>query len=153
MRDLYSEFESWYLVAASYNMGENGLRRLINKHKTRNFWELADLGALPQETREYVPKLLAAMLIAKAPSLYGFRDLDLLEPIKSNYVRVPAGTQLDLIADYIGVTRKALRDLNPELKFGVIPREVPYHQIKIPDGAYPHVKKYLALASKTVAIE
>ncbi|MBC7370013.1 MAG: lytic transglycosylase domain-containing protein, partial [Bdellovibrionaceae bacterium] len=74
LKDLREEFGSWYLVAASYNMGEAGLRRQIKKHGTKDYWELVKRGALPVETQEYVPKILAAMLISKAPNLYGFRD-------------------------------------------------------------------------------
>jgi membrane-bound lytic murein transglycosylase D len=76
MKDLHSEFGSWYLVAASYNMGETGLRKRIKRHGTKDFWALVKAGGLPTETQDYVPKILAAMLIAKAPNLYGFRDLE-----------------------------------------------------------------------------
>ncbi|MCB0369800.1 MAG: lytic transglycosylase domain-containing protein, partial [Bdellovibrionales bacterium] len=69
IKDLYGEFGSWYLVAASYNMGENGLRRQVEKYKTKNYWTLIQKKALPEETQNYVPKILAAMLIAKAPNL------------------------------------------------------------------------------------
>lgn len=144
MRDLYREFESWYLVAASYNMGENGLRRNINKQKTHDYWKLCERKALPQETCDYIPKLLATVLIAKAPSLYGFRDLSSLEPTDQDFITVPGGTYLDEVADYIGVTRRALRELNAELPFAWIPSEVASHKIRVPKGAKTFVEKYLA---------
>jgi hypothetical protein len=75
MKDLYALFHNWYLVAASYNMGEARVRRLVEKHRTTNFWTLADKGVIAEETTQYVPKILAAMLISKAPALYGFREL------------------------------------------------------------------------------
>jgi membrane-bound lytic murein transglycosylase D len=56
IQDLYQEFGSWYLVAASYNMGESGLRRKIQKYKTRDYWTLIKKKALPKETQEYVPR-------------------------------------------------------------------------------------------------
>jgi membrane-bound lytic murein transglycosylase D len=153
IRDLFSEFESWYLVAASYNMGENGLRKIIQKYKSKDYWYLIKQGALPIETQEYVPKILAAMLIAKAPSLYGMRGLNTLEPFRYQLILVPGGTEIDQIADYIGVTRQSLRDLNSELKVGMIPKEVPNHTIRVPVGAYKLTKKFIEELFKNVAME
>ena len=95
IHDLYAEFGSWYLVAASYNMGETGLRRQINKYKTKDFWTLCALGALPQETMDYVPKILAVMMIAKAPGLYGFHDITHFEPLEYDVVSAPGGLDLN----------------------------------------------------------
>lgn len=151
--DLYNEFESWYLVAASYNMGENGLRRIIQKYRTKDYWKLIELGALPSETAEYVPKLLAAMLVAKAPSLYGFRSLKTLEPLEYQVVNVPGGTKLDALADFLGVTRQALRELNTELKVGFIPKEAQNHPIHVPYGALAMAKQFISQTSKNVAMD
>lgn len=71
-KDLYRLFGSWYLVAASYNTGENRVKRLIKQHRTRDFWKLADLGVLHPETMNYVPKIIAATLIAKHPRSTAF---------------------------------------------------------------------------------
>lgn len=143
LRDLHEEFGSWYLVAASYNMGENGLRRRIKKYGTRDYWTLIQLNALPIETQEYVPKILAAMLIAKAPNLYGFRDLEQMDPLDYDVVMVPGGTELDSLADHLGVTRKALKDLNAELYLGYIPRQIQKHFIRVPKGAGTLVSSYV----------
>lgn len=143
LRDLYKEFGSWYLVAASYNMGQNGLRRQIQKHKTRDYWTLIKKKALPRETQEYVPKILAAMLISKAPNLYGFRDLERRHPLDYEVISVPGGTDLGLMADHLGVTRKALRDLNSELLLGYVPKQVDRHYIRVPKGATTLVAAYL----------
>lgn len=151
--DLFAEFDSWYLVAASYNMGENGLRKVIQKYKSKDYWYLIKNNALPKETQEYVPKFLAAMLIAKAPSLYGMRGINTLEPFRYQLVLVPGGTEIDQIADYIGVTRKSLRDLNTELKLGIIPKEIASHTIRVPVGAYKLTKKFVEENSKTVAMD
>jgi membrane-bound lytic murein transglycosylase D len=142
IRDLYSEFGSWYLVAASYNMGESGLRRQIQKHRTKDFWELSRLGALPQETMDYVPKILAAMMVAKAPSLYGFKDFSKLDPLEYELAVVPGGTELTDLADHLGVTHKALKDLNAEIVLGYIPRQVERHTIRVPKGALPMVAEF-----------
>lgn len=142
IRDLYSEFGSWYLVAASYNMGENGLRRQIKKYQTRDFWTLARAGALPQETMDYVPKILAAMLISKAPSLYGFRDMVKLEPLDYELVMVSGGTDLNQLADHLGVTRKSLKDLNAEIVLGYIPSQIEKHPVRVPRGSINLVAEF-----------
>lgn len=144
LKDLHAEFGSWYLVAASYNMGENGLRRQIKRHGTRDFWMLAQKKALPQETVDYVPKILAAMLIAKSPSLYGFRGLVRMSPLELDLVNVPGGTRLDQLAGHLGVTHQALRDLNAELTLGYVPSHVGTHVIRVPRGAVPLVSQFLS---------
>lgn len=135
IRDLYSEFGSWYLVAASYNMGENGLRRQIQKHGTKDFWKLSQAGALPKETTDYVPKILAVMMITKSPSLYGFREVAQFRPLDYDLVYAPGGTDLKLLAEKIGVTPKSLFDLNAELNHGYVPSQVDQHPIRVPKGS------------------
>lgn len=135
MKDLYQEFGSWYLVAASYNMGENGLRRRIRKNGTHDFWRLSKANVLPQETVDYVPKILAVMLIAKAPSLYGFRDLAKMQELDYEIVSMQGGTDLRHLADHLGITHKSLKDLNAELLLGYIPLQVEKHAIRVPRGA------------------
>lgn len=153
LRDLHQEFKSWYLVAASYNMGENGLRRKIKKHSTYDFWELSRLGALPKETIDYVPKIIAAMMIAKAPSLYGFEQIRPAPELDYDLVTVPGGTDLDALADHLNVTRKSLRDLNKEMILGYLPNYVRNHRIRIPKGALPLMADFLnpALRPKTTS--
>lgn len=143
MSDLFRQFGSWYLVAASYNMGENGVRRLIRRYNTNSFWQLADLGALPEETRNYVPKMLAAMLIAKAPALYGFRDLNFQLPFVFDTFDAPGGTDLIALARYLGVSEQSLLELNPELIRGFIPRDIKIHRIRIPKGSQNAVAQFL----------
>lgn len=143
LKDLHDEFGSWYLVAASYNMGEGGLRRQINKYNTKDFWALSKLGALPKETTDYVPKILAVMMIAKSPSLYGFRDLSQFETLDYDLATVPGGTDLNELANGLGITAKSLKDLNAELVLGYIPSQVPHHPIRVPKGASAMVDEYL----------
>lgn len=142
LKDLKEEFGSWYLVAASYNMGEGGLRRQIRKYQTNDYWELVKLRALPQETQDYVPKILAALMISKAPNLYGFRDIDAQYPLQYEVVLAPGGTNLDEMADHLNVTRKSMRELNSELILGYIPKEINGHPIRIPLGSLSVAKKY-----------
>lgn len=144
LKDLHTEFGSWYLVAASYNMGEGGLRRKIEKYKTTDYWTLIQKNALPEETQNYVPKILAAMLITKAPNLYGFRLLEKREPLKYDYVSVPGGTDLNTLAEILGVTKKSIKELNSELIIGYIPKQVSAHTIRVPAGAGKIIAEFIS---------
>lgn len=74
LKELYAEFGSWELSAAGYNAGENKVRRAIKRYKTFNFWELAKHRFFKRETRDYVPKIMAAAILTKNPELFGFQD-------------------------------------------------------------------------------
>lgn len=153
LKDLHSEFGSWYLVAASYNMGENGLRKQIKKYRTTDYWELVKNGALPQETQDYVPKILAALMIAKAPNLYGFRGVETQYPLQYDIVWAPGGTDLDHLADYLSVTRKSLKDMNAELILGYIPKQAAGHHIRIPVGSLATVQQFFRDQNKKFALD
>lgn len=153
LSDLRKEFGSWYLVAASYNMGENGLRKQIRRYGTNDYWQLVRLGALPQETQDYVPKILAALMIAKAPNLYGFRDIDPQYPLQYEVMWAPAGTDLEQLADYLSITRKAMKDMNSELLLGYIPRQVEGHHIRIPLGSMKIAKQFFHDQNKKLALD
>lgn len=134
LRYLHRLLGSWYLAAAGYNTGENRIMRLIDKHGTKNFWTIARAGSFHNETKEYIPKLIAAMLIAKAPSLYGFRDIKPLKPLEFEHFSVPGGTHLHVIADQLSISRDSLKELNPELVKGFIPSTEGTRLIRIPKG-------------------
>jgi len=140
---LYKMFNSWYLTAAAYNMGEGRTQRLIKKYKTSNFWRLSKQKDFPRETREYIPKLIAAMLIAKAPKIYGFRKIKPLAPQSYEYFFVPGGADLVNIARYVGLKKHRLTQLNPELTKGFVPTFVKNHKIRIPKGYSSKISLYL----------
>jgi len=141
-KDLYSLFGSWPLVAASYNCGESKVVNLVKKYGTNNFWEMVQLGVMPKETADYVPKIIAATLIAKAPALYGFRNINYQVPFEYDVAQVPGGTDLYNLAQYLGVTPNYMRELNPDLIHGFIPPGIPSHSIKIPKGSSKLVSQY-----------
>lgn len=150
MSDLYRQFNSWYLVAASYNMGEHGVRRLIDRYKTNNFWDLASRGVLPSETTDYVPKIIASMLIAKAPGLYGFRDLEFQMPLGYETIIVPGGTDIINLATFLGVSERYIKDLNPELTKGFVPTTERSHPIRIPRGSRLAVNQFVRMQVRDV---
>ena len=81
LRDLYQQFGSWYLAAASYNCGENRVQRKLSQSSHRNFWELSANHCLPTETKNYVPQMIAAIIIAKNPGKFGFKNVPYQKPL------------------------------------------------------------------------
>jgi membrane-bound lytic murein transglycosylase D len=141
--DLFRQFGSWYLTAAAYNMGEGRTQKLVNKHNTKNYWILSKRPDFPDETRQYIPKLLAAMLIAKAPKLYGFHELNPKPPYTYDTYLVPGGTDLYSLASYLEVSPNELIKLNPELIKAIIPDEIRSHRIRVPKGMSSKVARFL----------
>lgn len=133
LKDLYEEFGSWYLAAAAYNGGANRVRRGIRYTGSDDFWTLSDRRYLRRETRNYVPKLIAAALIAKQPEHFGFLDITPAEPLAYEVVYVPDATSFDVIADAAGVSVEDLRELNPQVVRGVTPPGQSY-QLRVPPG-------------------
>jgi len=135
LKELYALFNNdWYLAAAGYNAGENKILRAISMYNSRDFWELSKGQYLKRETKDYVPKLLAAAIIAKEPAKYGFADVAYLPPIEFDIVKIPSRTDLEPIARALGVTTQALRELNPELRRSCTPPDYPGYQLKVPKG-------------------
>jgi len=83
--DLYKRFGSWYLAAASYNCGEMRVQRELGKSSNRNFWELSANKCLPNETKNYVPQMIAATIIAKNPEKFGFTNLPAQPDVPGDY--------------------------------------------------------------------
>ncbi len=88
--DLYRQFGSWYLAAASYNCGERRVEKELKKSNHENFWELSANKCLPNETKNYVPQLIAATIIAKNPEKFGFGDVPYQQPGAHIEVASPA---------------------------------------------------------------
>jgi membrane-bound lytic murein transglycosylase D len=135
LKELYGMFNGdWYLAAAGYNAGENKILRAISMYNTSDFWELSQGSYLKRETKEYVPKLLAAAIIAKEPARYGFSDIAYLPPIEFDTVAIPSRTDLELVARLCGTTYETIRELNPDLRHWCTPPNYPDFELKIPKG-------------------
>lgn len=135
LKELYGLFnKDWYLAAAGYNAGENKILRAIDMYNSRDFWQLSQGSYLKRETKDYVPKLLAAAIIAKDPARYGFADVAYLPPIEFDTVSIPSRTDLDLIAQITGISRENIRELNPELRKWCTPPDYPNYELKLPKG-------------------
>jgi membrane-bound lytic murein transglycosylase D len=116
LRDLYGMFESWPLATAAYNAGEGKIQRAVTRYKSEDISELIRHRYLKQETKDYVPKMLAALTIAKDPEKYGFGDVAYEAPMDLRTVSVPGGTDLAAVARLLDVPAEAIRDWNPELR-------------------------------------
>jgi len=134
LKDLYDMFECWYLAAAGYNAGEGKIVNAMKRYRTEDFWELSKYSYLKRETRDYVPQMIAAALIAKDPEKYGFVDIEYEGPLRYEKVKVPAVTDLRVIAKACEISVEELKDLNPELLRWCAPPDSPEYEIKIPFG-------------------
>ncbi len=117
-RHLYNIFGSWELALAAYNSGEYGLVRRIKKYRTKNFYRLSRRKIIPPETRNYIPKVLAAMAILERPQDFGFSvKYGQISPYRyTKKVRVKKAVKLSKIASHYGISTAQLKHLNPDLK-------------------------------------
>jgi membrane-bound lytic murein transglycosylase D len=133
MRDLYAMFGDWYLVMAAYNSGPLNVARAIQRTGYADFWELQKRKALPKQTQNYVPIILAMALVAKDPAGYGVQ-VNPEKPEQMETVRLEHSISLQLVADASGADLDDLRLLNPQLLRNVTPND-PGFQLKLPAGA------------------
>jgi membrane-bound lytic murein transglycosylase D len=134
LKDLYEMFACWYLAAAGYNAGEYKIINAIKRYKTEDFWKLTQQRYLKRETKDYVPLMIAAALVAKDPEKYGFTDVEYQEPLRYEKVKVPELTALSHIAKACETALEEIKDLNPEIRRGVTPPNEIDYEIKIPFG-------------------
>ncbi|MBU0728832.1 MAG: LysM peptidoglycan-binding domain-containing protein [Proteobacteria bacterium] len=140
---LYEDFKSWHLAVAAYNAGEGKIRKAVRKYKTNNFWEIAQERYLRPETKLYVPKLIAAILIAKEPEKYGFTDIEYDEPFEYETVEVPRWTTIQAVSVAIDMDFEELRNYNRELRRAITPAEQKRYPLKVPIGTKELVEQNL----------
>jgi membrane-bound lytic murein transglycosylase D len=152
LRDLYNIFGSWPLAIAAYNAGEYRIINAILKAKTRDFWTLAEMGALPKETTEYVPKIMAAILIASDPERYGVIEGEGEAYPELEAVEIASPVLLTDVARAAGMGLEDLRAVNPHLQNGYTPKNADKYEIWIPEARVAILKQSLgslaALAKK-----
>jgi membrane-bound lytic murein transglycosylase D len=133
LKDLYAQFGSWPLALASYNAGEGRVARAIARTRSDDFWKIKQTRHLRPETRNYVPKFMAATIIAKNPEKYGFTLTD-AEPFHYDEAPIDSPTDLRVIAKAAAVDYEVIKQLNPELRQGVTPLYYANYRIKLPAG-------------------
>ena len=142
LRSLYQTFQDWNLALAAYNAGPGRLNRSVNRNGTNDFWELVARSALPRETRNYVPMIHAAIVVAKAPDRYGFSIVP-EDAVAFDSVPVRGAVDLRLVAECAGEPVREVQALNPELRRLATPAGRTF-LVKVPTGKGGDTSKCLA---------
>ncbi|MDD2388519.1 MAG: LysM peptidoglycan-binding domain-containing protein [Desulfobacterales bacterium] len=133
LKELHNMFGDWTTVLAAYNCGEGRVLKLIRNQNINyldNFWDLYE--KLPQETARYVPRFLATLHIIKNLEKYGFSDIESDDPLEYDTITVAKQMRLKDIAAHIQEPEKLLVQLNPELRYKILPQET--YTLKVPKG-------------------
>ena len=146
---LYEEFKDWLLSMSAYNMGESRLRKLIQKHQTKNFWVLYKKADFPKETALYIPKILAVAHMIKNPALYGLSEFSILTPYRYDIFFTPGGTNLKQMSMGAKISLKEIKALNPDLKSDIIPKTISFHPVRVPKGSGFLISKWLDKQKKS----
>jgi membrane-bound lytic murein transglycosylase D len=134
MKLLYSELGDWYLAMAAYDWGPGNVQRAVQRTGYADFWELYHRNALPQETKNYVPIIIAAAIIAKNPAQYGLQSLTPDPPLISDTVTTNYSVDLRLVSDLVEAPVQELADLNPSLLRLSTPADTPF-ALRLPPGS------------------
>jgi membrane-bound lytic murein transglycosylase D len=136
----------WHLVLAAYNGGLGRLQRAMKSTGRDDFWSLAESSRyLPRETREYVPLILAAIIVAKNPAQYGFQYTP-ADTVAYEKVAVPRAVDLRRVAEWTGTTIDEIQSLNPELRRWTTPVKYPDYEVKVPMGTAEKLSARLTTA-------
>jgi membrane-bound lytic murein transglycosylase D len=148
LKTLHKLFDGdWHLVLAAYNGGMGRVQRAMNRSGVDDFWRLSQSSRyLPRETREYVPLILAAIIVAKNPTQYGF-DIIAEPPVAYEKVTVPRAIDLRRVAEWTGTTIDEIQALNPELRRWTTPLKAQDYELKLPTGTAESFQSRLALAT------
>lgn len=142
LRDLYDLFGAWPLAMAAYNAGEGKVMRALHKAQVESFSEISKTRLIRRETKEYVPRFMAATIIARNPDRYGFSQ-ETVAPHRFEEVVVDRPIHFRAIANVTGVPYEELRLLNPELRRDATPPDdTPYH-LKVPVGSKAKIEQLL----------
>lgn len=133
VKSLYNQFGDWYLALAAYNWGPGYVQRAVMRTGYADFWELYRRGMLPAETKNYVPGIIAAVIMEKNPARYGLDKIVPEAPVISDTVTVDYSIDLPLVADLTGATLQEIVALNPSLLRLSTPQDTPF-DLHIPTG-------------------
>ncbi len=143
---LYKMFNDWHLALASYNGGPGRVQRAMKRSKRDDFWKLSSTSRyLPRETRDYVPLILAAIIIARNPAQYGLTVNELAIP-ESEQVAIYNPIDLRKVAEWAGVPVETIQNLNPELRRWTTPVRETYYPLTVPAGTGEVIMAAIATA-------
>jgi len=143
LKELHARLGSWELAISAYNAGPISIERAIKKTGSRDFWVLAHSHYLKKETKEYVPRFMAILLLVHNPNLYGLSAPDPPPPLTYEVVKVKGMVNLKKLASLSGLSYYSLKKLNPSLKHWVTPPGPPY-PLKVPVGAGKRVAQIVS---------
>ncbi len=133
MKSLYDQFGDWYLAMAAYDWGPGYVQRAVMRTGYADFWQLYQRNVLPAETKNYVPGIIAAIIMAKNPAQYGLDKVVPDPPVVSDTVTVDSAINLRLVADVTGASLEEIVALNPSLLRMTTPSDMPF-DLHIPVG-------------------
>jgi membrane-bound lytic murein transglycosylase D len=142
LHDLYAMFGDWYLAMAAYNCGPGCVQRAVERTGYADFWELQRLHALPKETANYVPVIVALTIMAKNPKDYDIENLETDRPVEYETMALDSPTSLALIADAADRPVSEVQELNPALLKSAAPAG---YQLRVPKGTLGTVRMALDL--------
>jgi Transglycosylase SLT domain/LysM domain len=134
LKDLHQHFGKWYLATAAYNAGQGAIKKAMSNSGAKDFWSLSDKTVLKDETRNFVPKFVAAALIADNPQKYGFSAINYDPALEYDEVEVGGNLQLARLAEMTGTATQTLKELNPELLQNYTPPGEQGFRVKLPAG-------------------
>jgi len=135
MKSLYNQFGDWYLAMAAYNWGPGRIQHAVAKTGYADFWELYRRNALPGETKNYVPSIIAAAIMAKNPQQYGLTDVVPDAAVLSDDVTTNYAIDMRLVADLTNASLPEIVALNPALLRLSTPDDIPYG-LHLPPGTH-----------------
>jgi membrane-bound lytic murein transglycosylase D len=143
LKDLHAMFGDWYLAMAGYNAGEGKIQRALDRTGYKDFWSIARTSHIRLETKNYVPAILAAVVISKDPEKFGFSSER--EPrVQYDAVSIDSATDLGVIAKLVESDVDTLRDLNPALARLMTPPSYPDFEVHLPAGTGPRFAEQFA---------
>ena len=144
LKDLYAQFGDWYLAMAAYNTGPGNVQHAVERTGYADFWELYRRGVLPQETRNYVPIIVAVTIMAKNPAQYGLENVVPDKPVPMNEATINYPVDLRLVAECLDTSVNYLQELNPSLLRMTTPKDQTF-TLHLPAGSKDKYETAIAL--------
>jgi len=144
LKDLYAQLGDWYLAMAAYNSGAGTVQHAVERTGYADFWELYHRGVLPQETRNYVPIIVAVTIMAKNPTQYGLENVVPEKPVSTDQATINYPVDLRLVAECLDTSVSTLQELNPSLLRMTTPKDQTF-TLNLPTGSKDEYETAIAL--------
>jgi membrane-bound lytic murein transglycosylase D len=150
LKELHQYFGKWYLATAAYNAGQGAIDRALQTPGAKNLWGLSTRAQISDETRDFVPKFVAVVLLATHPEKYGLPEVPREEPLDYDEVEIEGSLRLEALADMAGTSLETIQELNPALLRNITPPDTNF-PLRLPVGkalafakAYEHFQEQRA---------